>query len=201
MTARRGPLPVPGRAAVGPTRHQLELDGGGDRGLGPAPSRTARSRRKRARRPVRRRHRGWHLRGHQLDLRREGHQGIRGEPRDPVHRGRIGGTTGSVAVVYSGTCTRTTPIASIEYPSAGMSNTQRRVHVHRHGVLLWSTPGTGGRDGMKPRQIPWKWLLLGLIALLLAGLAILPRQFGDSTAAGFPRHRCACRLGPGARSS
>jgi AsmA protein len=33
---------------------------------------------------------------------------------------------------------------------------------------------------MKPRQIPWKWLLLGLIALLLAALAILPRQFGDS---------------------
>ena len=33
---------------------------------------------------------------------------------------------------------------------------------------------------MKPRQIPWKWLLLGLIALLLAGLATLPRQFGDS---------------------
>ncbi len=34
---------------------------------------------------------------------------------------------------------------------------------------------------MKPRQIPWKWLLLGLIVLLLAGLAILPRQFGDSS--------------------
>ena len=33
---------------------------------------------------------------------------------------------------------------------------------------------------MKPRQIPWKWLLLGLIALLLVGLAMLPRQFGDS---------------------
>jgi AsmA protein len=33
---------------------------------------------------------------------------------------------------------------------------------------------------MKPRQIPWKWLLLGLVALLLAGLAMLPRQFGDS---------------------
>jgi AsmA protein len=32
---------------------------------------------------------------------------------------------------------------------------------------------------MKPRQIPWRWLLLGLIALLLAGLATLPRQFGD----------------------
>jgi AsmA protein len=34
---------------------------------------------------------------------------------------------------------------------------------------------------MKPRQIPWKWLLLGLIVLLIAGLAILPRQFGDSS--------------------
>ena len=33
---------------------------------------------------------------------------------------------------------------------------------------------------MKLRQIPWKWLLLGLIALLLVGLAVLPRQFGDS---------------------
>ena len=33
---------------------------------------------------------------------------------------------------------------------------------------------------MKPRQIPWKWLLLGLIVVLLAGLALLPRQFGDS---------------------
>jgi len=33
---------------------------------------------------------------------------------------------------------------------------------------------------MKPRQIPWKWLLLGLIALLLVGLAMPPRQFGDS---------------------
>ena len=33
---------------------------------------------------------------------------------------------------------------------------------------------------MKPRQIPWKWLLLGLIVLLLAGLALLPRQLGDS---------------------
>src|SRR6185437_8391938 len=43
------------------------------------------------------------------------------------------------------------------------------------------TPGTGGRDGMKPRQIPWKWLLLGLITLLIAGLAILPRLLADST--------------------
>jgi AsmA protein len=33
---------------------------------------------------------------------------------------------------------------------------------------------------MKLRQIPWKWLLLGLIALLLVGLVVLPRQFGDS---------------------
>lgn len=34
---------------------------------------------------------------------------------------------------------------------------------------------------MKPRQIPWKWLLLGLIALVLVGVAVLPRQFGDSS--------------------
>ena len=38
-----------------------------------------------------------------------------------------------------------------------------------------------GRDGMKPRRIDWKWLLLGLIAFLLVGLAILPRLFGDSS--------------------
>lgn len=34
---------------------------------------------------------------------------------------------------------------------------------------------------MKPRQIPWKWLLFGLTALLLAGFVILPRQFADSS--------------------
>jgi AsmA protein len=34
---------------------------------------------------------------------------------------------------------------------------------------------------MKPRQLPWKWLLLGLIAVLLVGLAILPREFGNSS--------------------
>jgi AsmA protein len=34
---------------------------------------------------------------------------------------------------------------------------------------------------MKPRQIPWKWLLLGLITVLIAGLAILPRMLADST--------------------
>jgi AsmA protein len=34
---------------------------------------------------------------------------------------------------------------------------------------------------MKPRQIPWKWLLLGLITLLIAALAILPRMLADST--------------------
>lgn len=36
------------------------------------------------------------------------------------------------------------------------------------------------RDGMKPRQIAWKWLLLGVFVLFLAGLVILPRLFGDS---------------------
>jgi AsmA protein len=34
---------------------------------------------------------------------------------------------------------------------------------------------------MKPRRIPWKWLLFGLTALLLVGVALLPRQFGDSS--------------------
>ncbi len=32
---------------------------------------------------------------------------------------------------------------------------------------------------MKPRQIAWKWLLLGLVALLLVGLAVLPRLVVD----------------------
>ena len=34
---------------------------------------------------------------------------------------------------------------------------------------------------MKPRQIPWKWLLLGLITLLIVGLAVMPRLVADST--------------------
>jgi AsmA protein len=34
---------------------------------------------------------------------------------------------------------------------------------------------------MKPRQLPWKWLLLGLIAFLLLSLAVLPRLIGNST--------------------
>jgi AsmA protein len=34
---------------------------------------------------------------------------------------------------------------------------------------------------MKPRQLPWKWLLLGLIAFLLAGIALLPRKIGSSS--------------------
>jgi len=34
---------------------------------------------------------------------------------------------------------------------------------------------------MKPRQLSWKWLLLGLVVLLLVGLAVLPRQFGTSS--------------------
>jgi AsmA protein len=33
---------------------------------------------------------------------------------------------------------------------------------------------------MKPHQLSWKWLLLGLVAFLLVGLAIVPRQIGDS---------------------
>ena len=34
---------------------------------------------------------------------------------------------------------------------------------------------------MKPRRLPWKWLLLGLIAFLLAGIALLPRKIGSSS--------------------
>jgi AsmA protein len=34
---------------------------------------------------------------------------------------------------------------------------------------------------MKPRQLSWKWLLLGLTALLLAGIALLPRKIGSSS--------------------
>lgn len=34
---------------------------------------------------------------------------------------------------------------------------------------------------MKPRQMPWKWLLFGLTALILTGFALMPRQFGDSS--------------------
>ena len=56
-------------------------------------------------------------------------------------------------------------------------------------VLFGPAPGTGGRDGMKPRQIPWKWLLLGLITLLIVGLAVMPRLIADFDAALLPRHR------------
>ena len=34
---------------------------------------------------------------------------------------------------------------------------------------------------MKPRQLPWKWLLLGLIAFVLLGIALLPRKIGSSS--------------------
>ncbi len=34
---------------------------------------------------------------------------------------------------------------------------------------------------MKPRGIAWKWILLGVFALLLSGLLLLPRLFGDSS--------------------
>jgi AsmA protein len=33
---------------------------------------------------------------------------------------------------------------------------------------------------MKPRQLPWKWLLIGIGAFLIIGLAILPRLIGSS---------------------
>ncbi len=34
---------------------------------------------------------------------------------------------------------------------------------------------------MKPRQLPWKWLLLGLIGFLLLGIALLPRKVGSQS--------------------
>jgi hypothetical protein len=33
---------------------------------------------------------------------------------------------------------------------------------------------------MKPRQLPWKWLLIGFAAFFIIGLAILPRLIGNS---------------------
>lgn len=35
---------------------------------------------------------------------------------------------------------------------------------------------------MKPRQLPWKWLLLALVVVVVAGLVLLPREFGSSSA-------------------
>ena len=34
---------------------------------------------------------------------------------------------------------------------------------------------------MKPRELPWKWLLLGLIGFLLLGIALLPRKVGSQS--------------------
>ncbi len=34
---------------------------------------------------------------------------------------------------------------------------------------------------MKPRQRPWKWLLLGLAVLLLVGFVVVPRLIGTSS--------------------
>src|SRR6185369_4126813 len=34
---------------------------------------------------------------------------------------------------------------------------------------------------MKPRQLSWKWLLLGLVAFLLLGIALLPRKVGSQS--------------------
>ena len=41
-------------------------------------------------------------------------------------------------------------------------------------------PERVGKVGMKPRQLPWKWLLIGLVGFLIIGLAILPRLIGSS---------------------
>jgi AsmA protein len=40
---------------------------------------------------------------------------------------------------------------------------------------------SSGTVGMKPRQLSWKWLLLGIVVLFLLGLALLPRQIGNSS--------------------
>lgn len=37
---------------------------------------------------------------------------------------------------------------------------------------------SSGAVGMKPRQISWKWLLLGIVVLLLLVFVLLPRQIG-----------------------
>ena len=37
------------------------------------------------------------------------------------------------------------------------------------------------RDGMKPGQLPWKWFLFGLLAVLLLGIALIPWLIGDTT--------------------
>jgi AsmA protein len=37
------------------------------------------------------------------------------------------------------------------------------------------------KAGMKPRQLPWKWLLIGLLVLLIAGAVVIPRQIGSSS--------------------
>jgi AsmA protein len=40
---------------------------------------------------------------------------------------------------------------------------------------------TGWSDGMKPTQFPWKWLLLGLLAVLLSSTALFPFLVGDTS--------------------
>jgi AsmA protein len=49
-------------------------------------------------------------------------------------------------------------------------------------ALRWIGPSPRRviRDRMKPRQIPWKWLLVGLGSVLLVALALLPGLLGDS---------------------
>ena len=59
-------------------------------------------------------------------------------------------------------------------------------------LLIWRGLGrsaaprsakNGVNIGMKPRELPWKWLLLGLGTLTL-GMALLPRLFGDTAQLG-----------------
>jgi AsmA protein len=37
---------------------------------------------------------------------------------------------------------------------------------------------------MKPSQLPWKWLLFGLLAVLFLGIALIPRLIGDTSRFG-----------------
>jgi AsmA protein len=46
---------------------------------------------------------------------------------------------------------------------------------------LWGGDETGRSDGMKPSQVPWKWLLFCLLAVLAFGIALIPKLIGDTS--------------------
>ena len=48
----------------------------------------------------------------------------------------------------------------------------------------WGGKETGGSDGMKPSQLPWKWLLVGLLAVLVFAIALIPWLIGDTSRFG-----------------